>query len=434
MKIGHCARLNNARKKLLIFFAGFFLIPSFSGEAAAEGPKIKIKPMVTVSGRVENNFFRTEENERDVYTLLFQPGIQLGVETPKTKVLFHYTLEAYHYDDIGDVPIGFRPADDNDYIGHLAALDLKHHPTERLTVGLDDGFYLTRYPTYYDRLSDNIEWRKYYINRLTPLIFYDFENKFSAGLRYRWTHKDYVDTNAADLDEHRGILNILYGPTRTTTIDLEYQHWIMDYDTINSDYTSDEVKLIFEKRYKYYAFDAGIGYHNRGFDNSMVEDMDILGYKVSLLGENPPPPESRRRLGKRYIRAKTHLYLAAERNFNNVSDYFRGHRFTLDAGHVFVDKIKARVKGYYQLSDYETYMGLTRDGYLAPRDDRTYRVSVSFGYLFTRRMEFSVMGGLEERDSNMYGLSYKNRFAVLKFDFNYDISSRGGYTEESLYY
>ncbi|MBW1737776.1 MAG: outer membrane beta-barrel protein [Deltaproteobacteria bacterium] len=426
MKTGYCTDLNNARKNLLIFFAVFILTPFFPGAGLADGPKIKIKPMVTLSSRVESNFFLTENNERDVYTLL--------LETPKTKVLFHYTLEAYHYDDVNDVPAGQRPADDNDYVGHLAALDLKHHPTERLTVGLDDGFYLTRYPTYYDRLSDNIEWRKYYINRLTPLIFYDFENKFSAGLRYRWTHKDYIDTGSGDFDEHRVILNLLYGPTRTTTFDLECQHWIMNYEQGGSDYTSNQVKLLFEKRYKYYAFDAGLAYHNRNFDDPLLADKGILGYKISILGENPPPPESRRRLGKRYIRAKTHLYIAVERNFNNVGSLYTAHRFTLDAGHVFADKINARVKGYYQLSDYETYRGLTPTGNNDLRDDRTYRVSASLGYLLTRRLELSIMGGIEERDSNLSGFSYDNRFAVLKFDFNFDLASRGGYTEESLYY
>ncbi len=413
---------------LWICIFGPFVKPS------GAAPKFKIKPMVTTGARVETNFFNTEENERDVYTFLLQPGVMLGLETPKTKATLHYTLEGYKYQDVGGRPEGAPEVSDLDYVGHLASLELRYRPARRITFGLNDAYYRTRYPTAYDRLSDSIELGKYNINRLTPMVFYDFENRFSAGLRYRRTDIWYEEQNPNDSVEHRIMGNVIYDPTRTTTLDLELQHWWMNYDNIDRDYTSNQIKLIFQKRYKYYAFDAGIGYHRRDYDNPAIEDGDIIAYKISILGQNPPPPEGRRHLGERFVRARTHGYLAFERDFNNYGDDYTAYRLTGDVGHVFYGKLQARIKGYYQWSTYSTQRGLTHTGNMEIRNDKTLYAAGSLAYLFSERMDVTFTGGLKDRNSNIVGGSYTNRFLMLMFNFNFDFKSRGGYTEEGIYY
>ena len=413
---------------LSVCLLGSTVIPSTAA------PKFKIEPMVTVGGRMETNFFNTEENERDVYTLLAQPGVMLGFETPKTELTLHYTLEGYKYYDVGDAPEGAPDISDLDYIGHLANFEFRHRPAKRLTVGLDDAYYRTRYPTVYDRLSDSIQLDRYDINRLTPMIFYDWENRFSAGLRYRRTDLWYEEENPNDSVEHRFIGNLIYDPTRTLTLDLELQHWWMDYDNLDRDYDSSQIKIIGQKRYKYFAFDAGVGYHTRDYDNPDIEDGDIIAYKVSVLLQNPPPPEGRRYLGERFVRARTHGYLALERNFNNYGTDYIGHRLTWDLGHVFRGKIQARLKGYYQMSDYETARGRTPAGTLELREDDTLYAAASLAYLIADKMDITFTAGFEERDSNIAGGSYDNEFLMLTYNWNFDFQSRGGYTEEGIYY
>jgi polysaccharide biosynthesis protein VpsM len=419
-------------KYLLIFLVIVLSVPCLPVSGLAV--KFIIKPMANVSGRLDTNFFKTEKGERDVYTYLFAPGIQLGVETTKLEVLFNYTLEAYFYDDKSSVPAGEQHADDLNYVGHLLALNTRYRPFRRLTLGLDDSFYRTRYQTAYDRLSDSTDLDKYNINRLTPMIFYDFENRFSTGLRYRWTDINYEDSGVSDSSEHRFIYNLIYDPNRTTTLDLECQLWTMDYDFGYSDYTSEQFKFIVQKRYKYFAFDAGVGYHMRNYDRSGWSDEDTFAYKVSILGQNPAPPQGRRFLGNVFLRPRTEFYVSAERNFNNLGSTYTADRFTADAGHIFLEKIHVRVKGWYQMSDYVRSRGLTPGGVLKKRSDDTYNISGSIGYLFTERLEVTLVGGIENRDSNLADNDYDNKYITLRFDFNFDFKSRGGFTDESLYY
>ncbi len=420
-------------RKTLILLAGIFLLVLLL-PATAPALKIVLKPMVNVSGRIDTNFFKTENNEREIYTLLLSPGIQLGLEAPKTKILFNYTLEAYYYDDNSSVPQGQSYAKDNNYYGHLAALNARYSPTRRLTLGLDDSFYHTRYATAYERLSDGAPSRKFNINILTPMIFYDFENKFSTGLRYRKTDIDFMDTKNGDSEEHRIIYNLIYDPTRTITFDLEYQGWKLDYDAGGFDYTSNQIQFIVQKRYKYWAIDAGLGYHRRHFDDSSQKSEDAFPWKISFLWQNPPPPTGRRFLGRIFLRPKSHLFVSIENNFNTYGTNYSNQRFIMDVGHTFLEKIEARIKGYYQQTAYDNSFGETSGGRIKKRSDDKWFIAGSAGYLFTQRLTFSLEGGLEESNSNIIGGGYDNMFLLLRLDFNYDFKSRGGFTDESYYY
>ncbi|MBW1644155.1 MAG: outer membrane beta-barrel protein [Deltaproteobacteria bacterium] len=416
---------------LVAIFVFLFIFVSPAPKAGFGGAKFVIKPKLTAASRFDSNFYLTDGNERDVYSFLVQPGIQLGLETPKTKTYLDYDFEANYYHDNGSVPSGENRASSHDYFGHLVNFSTKYEPTSRLMIGFNDTFYRTLYPYHYDRLSDNIEKSQYDINRMTPSLLYDLSERFTIQTRYRRTDLDYEESNNSnniDSTEHRGYFNFVYYPTRTTSFDLEYQHWLMAYEDGNSDYVSDQVKLNFQKRFKYYTFDAGVGYHYRDFDNSQYEDGDAFAYKVAFTAQNPPPPEIKRPPGQSFIRSKSHFYIAAERNFSNYDTYAAADRFTASMGHVFFRKILTRVKGYYQISDYDD-IGLGTD-----REDKTYQVSGTIGYLINNYLSLNFTAGIEERDSNMTGSDYENNFFILSLDFNYDISGRGGHTKEALYY
>ena len=398
--------------------------------------KITIESMLTLSGQLDSNFYRTEDSEREVYTYLIQPGLHLGAETPKSKLHLYYILDVNRFEDKSSVPEGQQSADEGNYTGHIVNLDGSYSPFEKLTLVLNDQFNITRRPVESDYYYFNLEEEKYWVNRFTPGIFYYFTPRFSAGLRYRRTDLDYYYSDDEDYVEHRGLIDILYNPTRTTTLDLDYQRWTRRYkeDLFDRDYTTDWIRLVFEKRFKYYSFDAGIGYHE---PSEGIEDQDVINWKVSGTWQNPPPPEETRLLGRRILRAKSHIYAAWEDNFNNLGDYYDVYvvkRLTWSIAHFFLQKVSVGVRGYHQNNKYQFETGETPAGNIEGREDDIYDISGNIGYLIKEKMSVSFTIGHEKRDSNLAGYDYENDYYMLHFNVNYDITGRGDFSKEASYY
>ena len=403
------------KRPITLILPVLFLFFQVSGLEAA---RFTIKPLVTSKWQTDSNFFKAETGEREVYTYLLQPGIDLGFETAKTNISLHYTLNAYYYDDQDTVPAGQQKADANDYIGHTAAFKSRYRVFDRLLVGLDDSYSKTRDAAQSDDLSNNVDRDKFTINRLSPMLFYDFGPKFTAGLRYRNTETNYSKGTKEDSSEHRGIFDLIYHLTRAETLDLEYQHWVRGYDKTTSDYTSDQVSLIFKKQFQYTILEVGGGYHQRDFNDPGLDDIDTMAYRVTVRFQNPPAPETR---------PKSWLNLSAEMNFNDqgVGDsYYKTHRLSLNVGHIFLEKIKVDAKGTYQRADYERTTGLTPSGATELREDDTYTVSLGVGYIFTDWLTFLASVGYESRDSNLQGYDYHNKSVMATLDLSHDLGGR----------
>ncbi len=411
--------MNFIRKSLglLLVVTFIFLLP-VNGLTAS---KFTIKPKISASWRVDTNFFKAENIEREVYTYAIQPGIDIGFRTAKSKILVDYTLNIYRYHDRDPVPPGQRPASDDDYNGHTLIFQARHKLTDRLLIGLDDSYYKTRDPAQTDRFDDSVAREKYFVNRLTPMIYYDFGEKFTLGLRYRNTVIDYLDDAGIyeDSTEDRWMFDLIYNFSRTASFDLEYQHWQKDYDIATSDYTSDQINLIFRKEFKVVSFGAGGGYHERDFDNPALNDIDVWNYIITILAEKEGPEED--------SPPRSYIRLSSERNFNDQGlgdNYYIATTFTLDAGRVFMEKIKVDITAYYQNSKYERTYGLTPEGTTALREDDTFHISADIGYMFTDWLTFTITGGYKDRDSNLAGYDYLNKYFIAKLDFSYDLGKK----------
>jgi hypothetical protein len=353
-----------------------------------------------------------------VYTYLLRPGINLGYETAKSSVVLNYTLNLYDYDDQDDLLAGWQPADREDYTGHTLGLKFKTRPNERFTFGLDESYIKTRDPASSDNLSNAIDRDKYYINRFTPKAFYNFSKKLSAGIRYRLTNTDYNLATREDSTEKRPMFDLIYHINSKTSIDLEYQHWTRDYDLTTSDYTSDQVKLIFRKQFNYFALEAGGGTHDRDFDDPTLQDIDTVTFRAGLIGQNPPAPEQR---------PKSHMSLVGEKNFNDSGSqdsYFTSNRLIFSAGYLYKEKVPFGMLASYQDSDYERTTGITPVGTTELRSDDTYHFQGSIGYIFTDYLTFTAKAGYESRNSNIAGKDYDNSYVMATVDFMYNIGKR----------
>jgi len=379
--------------------------------ASNAAPRFVITPKIAAGWGYESNFFAAEESEREVATYLIQPGIDLGIETPKSSLILNYTLDVTYYDDLESVPSGEQSADDADFLGHTFSLETRHQAFDRLLLGLDDTFYKTREPGYSDALSNAVDRDLYYINRLTPLAVYEFGPKFSIAGRYQYTVIDFDPSEREDSYEHRGILDLVYSFTPRTSLDLEYQYWEQFYDE-SSDYTANQAKLILRRQFRVFTFSAGAGYQNRNFDDPGFDDIDVFTYNLNITGEGL--------LANR----KSYVGFNAEQNFNDYGpedEYFVATRLTLRAGHRFSRKFSGDLEAFYQRSDYERTRGLTSSGDIETRKDDTYIYAGTLSYDLARWLTLSGTGGYEERRSNLAGFDYVNRFAILKLAFAYHV-------------
>ncbi len=222
------------------------------------------------------------------------------------------------------------------------------------------------------------------------------------------------------------MFDLMYNFNDKTSLDLEYQHWTRDYNLGTSDYTSNQGKLILRKQYHYFSLEAGGGYHKRDFDDPALKDINIVTYRVGLMGQNPPL-EPGTVPGFAGPMPRSYVSLVAERNFNDQGPgdaYFKGNGFTLKAGYVYMEKVPFDITANYQTRGYEMTYGLTPAGATVLRDEDIYKLEGSVGYLFKEWLVFKIAAGREKRDSNIAGFDYTDTYYIAKLDFSYSLGKR----------
>ena len=408
-------------RRFTIVLMILFSICYFSNRGSA-ATVVNIEPIITVEGRLDDNFYMTENNAREVYTYVLRPGLQLGVTTAKSATYLAFSMDMYFYDDKSDVPQGEHPAEDENYVGYFWVFDTNYALTDRMNLGLRDSFYRTRRVDRYDEFTDNTERRLHTINRLVPMLTYQLKDRFDLGLRYRRQDINYDDTDIDDSVEHRGIVDLLYNPSRTKTFDLQYQYWTFDQAGEDYDYTSNQLLLIFQKQYKYTAFELGGGYQHRDFKDPDLPDAYTPAYRFAIGWRNPPSFEIGRRIFESdSLDIKSHIFFDYEQNFNDLGGFRTDNRFTLSMGHLFLKKLKLTFYGYYLFSDYDYFTGLTANGDPAIRKDEVYGISGGIRYLINDRWNLLFVLGKTDRNSNLVGHSYENTYCTINFEFNFPL-------------
>ncbi len=395
----------------LAFTAVFLIISAWTGITLAE-ERFLIKPMIETDYRIDSNFYNDSTDERAVSTLTISPGLEFGFETAKSRINALGLFNFNYYDDLDGVPAGTEDADENNYAGYNLKLSAKTMLFTRITTGLDGRMIKTRNPEERDELDNFIDTEKYKINRFHPWIKYRISPRISAGIEVNTTGIDYTDSSEYDSFLFEGKGRLYYEISKFTTVDLEYAHGDMDYDTDALDYASRKYGMNIVSRYKYFKLDAGGGYHERDFVQAGEDNMDTPYWHISIEGQNPPKLD-------RDEKPRSYMTLKFNQDFNDTGSnnaYYRADRVTLILGHLFMEKIDARFKGYYQKSDYE-------NSWIADREDDTLFLSVMLSYFLNRRFTLAMESGLESRDSSYDDYDYDNSFVLFKLTFNYDLGS-----------
>ncbi|MEE9610801.1 MAG: outer membrane beta-barrel protein [Desulfatiglandales bacterium] len=363
--------------------------------------EVHIKPILLVEEQYSDNFYRAETDEATVWVTRVSPGIDIDMFTERSRLALDYRFSYFwHQDNEDDID-----ASADDYAGHDFSLFAATLFFTRLTMGLDEVFFLTREPTSSDRFSQAVERNKYWQNRISPFTIYDLAENGEIKLSYRYEILNYIEsrTPTEDSKEHRGILTLTYHLNSTNHLDLENQFWTRVYEGASSDYDSYQAKLIYRREFTdYLKGQVGAGYHRREFDNELLEDLDAFAFDASLVGETDI----------------TKISLFLEYNINDFTQgdaYFIAYRANLYLERLFFEAIRTYLGGYYQRSDYE----------FTPREDDTWNIRAGLGYRFLEEMfEISAEDSYTKRDSNETGREYEENQVFLRLIVVYDFAGK----------
>jgi len=385
------------------------------GGGSAERGRWSVETTLSLSGRYDDNFFQTNQNEHGVYTYLVQPAIRLDYETAKSIVGVLYSLDVHEYQDRDDGPEG--TADDDDFIGHTLFLNMQTSPTPKLTFRMEDSLYITREENKADRFTNEVGRDRFFVNRFTPGVHYRFSDRFSTALSYRNTVLDYKRDTDQDSVGHRGIWEGFYDLSATSSIGLNYQYWQRDYDVEDNDYAAHQGELTFNTRGKFIELEAGAGYQNRDFDAGDRSSEDTFNYRLALTGRTADTP----------MGPKSFLTLGFGQNFNNSGlrdDFFEALQFEVSAGHVFRDRLLFEIAGLYLNADYPQQTEILANGGSVDREDDRYRLNASISYRIRRWLDLVLTGGYENRDSNLPDFDFDGTYVQLTLNTSYDLGRR----------
>jgi len=112
----------------------------------------------------------------------------------------------------------------------------------------------------------------------------DFELKFTTRFGYQNWITDYDQNLSIDSTGNQGIVDLIYHLNSSTSLDLEYHYWNMDYDSPVSGYTANQLSKEARKVFCIIELEAVIGYQKREFDVAGLEDIEVIPYSFTLNG------------------------------------------------------------------------------------------------------------------------------------------------------
>jgi hypothetical protein len=377
-----------------VLFLSIFVVASFQSVNLAEAAQTNLTSDLLLNLGIiyDNNFYYDSEDERGVTTYLIQPGFEFGAETGKSEFAFRYTLDANYYDE----------SDENAFYGHTAFIMGNYEMSDRLSFNLSDNFIKTRDSAELDPLGNIATRDEYFKNRLSAILSLNFQPKFTTRVGYQNLITDYDDdANNDDSMGHQGIFDLIHYLNDSTSLDLEYLYWNMDYDGSTSDYISNQVSLVARKEWRIVALEAAVGYHKRTFDERGLDDIDVVPYRFTLDGSSSS--------------GKTRYSLSAAQNFNLRSDdgYYEANRFSFRVDRDLTAKITLGINGYFQNSDYV----------YTSRDDDTYEIMADLNYQIRERIAFYFAVSYENRDSNEPDQEYENGMTMGQLRFLHNIAN-----------
>ena len=362
-------------------------------QVSADTIRKSITPHLIFDAQYDSNFYKTPTEETGAWTYIIRPGLEAEIETEKSFAAVYYTLDGYSYG---------RLDEDLDFIGHNFKLKASTRTrSDRLHLNLRETYLRTRDPAELDYLNNYVSTYEYSINRFDPEIIYDL-GRSTIRIAYGNVLINYKEADSGtDSVENRGAAEWRYLFNRANAFGLNYQYWTVDYDGPESDYDSQQAKVIYERQGKRLKLDTGAGWQGRKFDEAGLDDTTNFVWDISLRTKDLK---------------NTDIIFRADGNLNNWgigSGYYDATKLALTVRHDFVRDLRGGIYCSFQNSDYE----------LTDRDDDTWNFEASLGYTITRWLAVSGALGIETRNSSLDAAEYDNFYGIAMFSLIYPIGT-----------
>lgn len=314
------------------------------------------------------------------------------LKTEKSHIELDYRARrVIYYDYEGDDGIDTT---EMNYTDHNLSLDAFTILTDRLKVGITEKYLRSRRVSEYYYLTNRISLAEYWDNRISPYLEYQLGERLKLCLKYQYDFLDYVESYTLydqDSSEHRGYLTLEYALNPRSSVDLDYQYWVRDYETFTP-YKAHQVTIGYKREFtEVFSGEIRCGYQTVDYKEeveSIIEDWQGFVYNISTTARTE----------------KSDAHLSFEQTQANLADYGGGYykvrMFSSDIGHTFLGKISARLKVSYQQCRYSEWKVMTGPGALEERSDDTWSVCTKIEYPIHRRLSLSLELRHAERDSN----------------------------------
>lgn len=397
-----------------LFLSAILLSFLTATEIYAVDQNFFIVPRISTTGQYEDNFFKSKFDEREVFTLLVQPGVEGGYETAMTNISFDYSLDAHFFKDRDDPPAGMENANKDDFIGHTVSLNAQTRPNDHWMFKFYESFHLTEDPAHSDEYSDPVNRESITVNRLSPSVLYRFGERLTAGLAYKNAIYQYERPDVEDGVEHDGILDLIYNLSETMYANVQYSHKMKDYSGSTSDYDLDKIMLFLGKQSYYFTLNVGLGYQDRTYDLEQY-NIEAMNYHFSLAFQNPPDVET----------PQTFMSLTYKRGINEHSnmnnDYYIADEIKFKGAYALSERINLFTHAEFRYNDFETWEGYTKSGALENRKDHYYIGKIGIDFEINDWAKLTIAGGFENRDSNLDEKDYDTVSISTQLTFYYDI-------------
>jgi hypothetical protein len=351
-----------------------------------------------IKNEYDDNIFSTEKNQsRDLITYI-NPGLQINSRGLRYAIALDYQMAVTKYADLDSAPgINLRELD---YIGHNLRLMAKRMINDRLKVGVEELFLLSRRPTDVSFATNQISAAKYFRNWVSPYLEHQLSDRTSLRLKFRFDTLHYLETlTPSDENSSAYSVDVTLGHelNSRTNVYVDARALTRDYE-ISTNYNAYQAVVGITRKFNpRYRGEISFGAQQKYFDKQIKGQ---VGDTTRMIGMAKLVRETKKTLAE-----LSFSHYPADLGMEN--SYYSVDRASLNFFYSPYSKTSLAASIFFEGLGYDEEKGLTESGHWEKRDDKLYGGDFLIQYTLKRWLILSLGYTRIERDSNLINSDYK---------------------------